>query len=205
MAQYESGQYINEFLNNMPTLLLTMRKMDVDQILKTRRLDQQDTSLNLQRDRDILDASIRDRHMSVMEAESGVSLAERAEAKRGRKALRDIKGPVTKNMLQRLQLDEEYREQIKDMPWYQKAVRLEDEDFLGIESERNRAKRLSEEKFGEPRKPSEIFGDVQSMSADLTPEQFMGIYSNPTFQPQMLGKTGLMGLTTAGLVGGQYP
>ena len=182
MAQYESGQYINEFLNNMPTLLLTMRKMDVDQMLQTRRLDQQDTSLGLQRDRDIIDAN-----------------------KRGREAWRKVKEPLTQAMQQNLQLDEEYREQIKDMPWYQKAVRFEDEDFLGIESEQNRAKRLSEEKFGEPRKPSEIFGDVQSMSADLTPEQFMGIYSNPTFQPQMLGKTGLMGLTTAGLVGGQYP
>jgi len=205
MAQYESGQYINEFLNNMPTLLLTMRKMDVDQMLQTRRLDQQDTSLGLQRDRDIFDANMRDRQMAVMETESGRAGELFKEQKRGREAWRKVKEPLTQAMQQNLQLDEEYKEQIKDMPWYQKAVRLEDEDFLGIESEQNRAKRLSEEKFGEPRKPSEIFGDVQSMSADLTPEQFMGIYSNPTFQPQMLGKTGLMGLTTAGLVGGQYP
>ena len=104
-----------------------------------------------------------------------------------------------------LQLEEEVAQQEKDMPWYQKAVRLEDEDFLGIESETTRAKRLAEEKYGEPKKASEIFGDIQSMSTDLTPEQLMGIYPNPYFQPQMLGKSGLMGLTTAGAVGGQYP
>ena len=45
MAQYEAGQYINEFMNEMPSLLLTMRKMDIDQMLETRRLDQQDVSL----------------------------------------------------------------------------------------------------------------------------------------------------------------
>ena len=44
---YESGQYINEFLNEMPTLLLTMRKMDVDQMLATRKLDQQDRVISI--------------------------------------------------------------------------------------------------------------------------------------------------------------
>ena len=202
---YESGQYINEFLNEMPTLLLTMRKMDVDQMLATRKLDQADVALNLDQQRFDFDSLIKDRQMSVMEAESGRAGELFAEQKRGREAWRDIKGPLTKDMLQKLQLGEETRQQIKDMPSWQKAFRLEDEDFLGIESEKNRAKRLAEEKYGEPRKASEVFGDVQSMSADLTPEQFMGVYTNPYFQPQMLGKSGLMGLTTAGLVGGQYP
>ena len=202
---YESGQYINEFLNEMPTLLLTMRKMDVDQMLQTRKLDQADVALNLDQQRFNFDSSIRDRQMSVMEAESGRAGELFAEQKRGREAWRKIKEPLTQAMQQNLQLDEETRQQIKDMPSWQKAFRLEDEDFLGIESEKNRAKRLAEEKYGEPRKASEIFGDVQSMSADLTPEQFMGVYTNPYFQPQMLGKSGLMGLTTAGLVGGQYP
>ena len=183
---YESGQYINEFLNEMPTLLLTMRKMDVDQMLATRKLDQADVALDLQSKRDVVDEIMRDRQMSVMEAESGRAGELFAEQKRGREAWRDIKGPLTKDMLQR-------------------AVRLEEEDFLGIESEKSRAKRLSEEKYGKPKKASEIFGDIQSISADLTPEQFMGVYTNPYFQPQMLGKSGLMGLTTAGLVGGQYP
>jgi hypothetical protein len=205
MAQYESGQYINEFLDNMPNLLLTMRKMDVDQMLKTRRLDQIDIGQNLDQERFNFDSLIKDRQMSVLEAESGISLEERAEAKRGREAWRKIKEPLTQAMQQNLQLDEEYREQIKDMPWYQKAFRLEEEDFLGIESERTRAERFAEEKYGEPRKPSEIFGDVKSLSAELTPPQFMQMYTDPYFQPQMLGKTGLMGLTTAGLVGGQYP
>jgi len=202
---YESGQYINEFLNEMPTLLLTMRKMDVDQMLQTRKLDQADVALNLDQQRFNFDSSIRDRQMSVMEAESGRAGELFAERKRGREAWRKIKEPLTQAMQQRLQLGEETEQQIKDMPSWQKAFRLEDEDFLGIESETNRAKRLAEEKYGEPRKASEIFGDVQSMSADLTPEQFMGVYTNPYFQPQMLGKSGLMGLTTAGLSGGQYP
>ena len=216
MAQYESGQYINEFLNNMPTLLLTMRKMDVDQMLQTRRLDQQDTSLGLQSQRDIVDANMRERQMSVMEAESGVSLEERAEAKRGRKAWRDIKGPVTKNMLQRLQLDEEHEEQMKNMGFWEQVFRPEKESFrmpftdsseenFLLKSESQVAKEAAEQKYGKPKKASEIFGDVQSMSADLTPPQFMQMYTDPYFQPQMLGKTGLMGLTTAGLVGGQYP
>ena len=202
---YESGQYINEFLNEMPTLLLTMRKMDVDQMLATRKLDQADVALNLDQQKFNFDSSIRDRQMSVMEAESGRAGELFKEQKRGREAWRKIKEPLTQAMQHRLQLGEETRQQEKDMPWCQKAFRLEDEDFLGIESETTRAKRLAEEKYGKPREASEIFGDIKSMSADLTPEQFMGIYTNPYFQPQMLGKSGLMGLTTAGLVGGQYP
>jgi len=202
---YESGQYINEFLNEMPTLLLTMRKMDVDQMLATRKLDQADVALNLDQQRFDFDSLIRDRQMRVMEAESGRAGELFAEQKRGREAWRKIKEPLTQAMQQNLQLDEEFDKQIEEMPWHQKVFRLEDEDFLGIESERSRAERLAEEKYGEPRKPSEIFGDVESISKDLTPEQFMGIYTNPYFQPQMLGKSGLMGLTTAGLVGGQYP
>ena len=202
---YESGQYINEFLNEMPTLLLTMRKMDVDQMLATRKLDQADVALNLDQQRFDFDSLIKDRQMRVMEAESGRAGELFAEQKRGREAWRKVKEPLTQAMQQNLQLDEEFEKQIEEMPWHQKVFRLEDEDFLGIESERSRAERLAEEKYGKPREASEIFGDIKSMSADLTPEQFMGIYTNPYFQPQMLGKSGLMGLTTAGLVGGQYP
>ena len=202
---YESGQYINEFLNEMPTLLLTMRKMDVDQMLATRKLDQQDRVIDLDAQRFAFESTMKDRQMNIMEAESGRAGELFAEQKRGREAWRKIKEPLTQAMQQNLQLDEEFDKQIEEMPWHQKVFRLEDEDFLGIESERSRAERLAEEKYGEPRKPSEIFGDVESISKDLTPEQFMGIYTNPYFQPQMLGKSGLMGLTTAGLVGGQYP
>ena len=213
---YESGQYINEFLNNMPTLLLTMRKMDVDQMLATRKLDQQDVTIDLQRQRDIVDASMRDRQISVMESESGRAGELFAEQKKGREAWRNIKGPVTENMLQRLQLDEEHEEQMKNMGFWEQVFRPEKESFrmpftdpseekFIRKSERQVAKEAAEEKYGKPKKPSEVFGDVQSMSADLTPEQFMQMYTDPYFQPQMLGKTGLMGLTTAGLVGGQYP
>ena len=67
------------------------------------------------------------------------------------------------------------------------------------------AEEAAEEKYGEPMKASEVFGDVAAISGELTPEQFMSIYDNPYFQPRMLGKSGLMGLTTAGLAGGQYP
>lgn len=72
MSQYESGQYINEFLNQMPNLLLTMRKMDVDQMLQTRQLDQGDIRLDLERKRDIIDADMRERQMSMMEETFGV-------------------------------------------------------------------------------------------------------------------------------------
>ena len=209
---YESGQYINEFLNEMPTLLLTMRKMDVDQMLQTRKLDQADVALNLDQQRFNFDSSIRDRQMSVMEAESGRAGELFKEQKRGREAWRKIKEPLTQAMQHRLQLGEEYRKQRKDMPWLTEVFRPGEEDinipFTDsplLKSERTIAKEAAEEKYGEPREASEIFGDVQSMSADLTPEQFMGVYTNPYFQPQMLGKSGLMGLTTAGLVGGQYP
>ena len=68
MAQYEAGQYINEFLNEMPSLLLTMRKMDIDQMLETRRLDQQDTSLIMQRERDLVDFDMRERQMLMNES-----------------------------------------------------------------------------------------------------------------------------------------
>jgi hypothetical protein len=205
MAQYESGQYINEFLDNMPNLLLTMRKMDVDQMLKTRRLDQIDIGQNLDQERFNFDSLIKDRQMSVLEAESGISLEERAEAKRGRKAWRDIKGPLTKDMLQGLQLGEEYDEQIKNMGFWEQVFRPRDEDFLGIKSERTIATEAAEEKYGERKKPSKLFEEIRSISGELTPPQFMDIYTDPNFQPRMLGKTGLMGLTTAGLVGGQYP
>ena len=55
---YESGQYINEFLNEMPTLLLTMRKMDVDQMLQTRKLDQQDRVIDLDAQRFAFDSTM---------------------------------------------------------------------------------------------------------------------------------------------------
>ena len=71
MAQYEAGQYINEFMNEMPSLLLTMRKMDIDQMLETRRLDQQDVSLDMQRQRDLVDFDMRERQMVMNESSFG--------------------------------------------------------------------------------------------------------------------------------------
>ena len=143
---YESGQYINEFLNEMPTLLLTMRKMDVDQMLETRKLDQVDIDQNLNQQKFDFESLIRDRQMSVMEAESGRAGELFKEQKRGREAWRKIKEPLTQAMQQNLQLDEETRQQIKDMPSWQKAFRLEDEDFLGIESEK-KSKKISRRKI----------------------------------------------------------
>ena len=205
MAQYEAGQYINEFLNEMPSLLLTMRKMDIDQMLETRRLDQQDTSLNMQRERDLVDFDMRERQMTMNEDIFG-------ESKKGREALRKGKGPLLKEMKQRMQLDEEYREQRKDMPWLTQVLRPGEEDinipFTDsplIKSERTVAKEAAEDIYGKPRDASEVFGDIESISADLTPPQFLSLYQNPVFQPQLLGKTGLLGATTAGSVGGYYP
>ena len=205
MAQYEAGQYINEFMNEMPSLLLTMRKMDIDQMLETRRLDQQDTSLDMQRQRDLVDFDMRERQMVMNESIFG-------EQKKGRDAWRKVKGPLLDEMKKRMQLDEEYREQRKDMGFFEQVFRPGEEDINWlftdtpfIKSEKTVAKEAAEDIYGKPREASELFGDIQSMSVDLTPEQWMSIYQNPVFQPQLLGKTGLLGATTAGSVGGYYP
>ena len=212
MSQYQSGEYINEFLNQMPTLLLTMRKMDVDQMLQTRKLDQQDRVINLDAQRFAFDSNMRNRQMNIMEAEAGRAGELFAEEKKGRQAWRKVKEPLTQAMKQRMQLDEEYRTQRKDMPWLTEVFRPGEEDinipFTDsplIKSERTIAKEAAEEKYGKPKEASEVFGDVESISKDLSPEQFMSIYSNPYFQPQMLGKTGLMGLASAPMAGGYYP
>ena len=205
MAQYESGQYINEFLNQMPSLLLTMRKMDVDQMLETRRLDQQDVSLDMQRQRDLVDFDMRERQMLMNESIFG-------EQKKGREAWRDIKKPMLDEMELRIQLDEEYREQRKDMSFWDQISRPGEEDinipftdYSILDSERTVAKEAAEDIYGEPREASEVFGDFKSMSAELGPEQFLSLYQNPVFQPQLLGKTGLLGATTASSVGGYNP
>ena len=209
---YESGQYINEFLNEMPTLLLTMRKMDVDQMLQTRKLDQQDRVIDLDAQRFAFDSTMRDRQMNLMEAESGRAGDLFEEQKRGRQAWRQSIGPLKQAMKQGLQLQEEYDQQRKDMPWLEQVLRPGEEDinipiidYTLRKSEKTVAEEAAEEKYGEPMKASEVFGDVEAISGELTPEQFMSIYDNPYFQPRMLGKSGLMGLTTAGLAGGQYP
>ena len=202
MAQYESGQYINEFLNQMPNLLLTMRKMDVDQMLQTRQLDQGDIRLDLERKRDIIDADMRERQMSMMEDTFGVK-------KKETEAWKQVKEPLLQAMQQRMMLDETTRKNVKDMPWTSKW-RPDEESFkvFGkeiIKSERQLAKDAAEEMHGKPKEASEVFGDVKSISADLPPELWMQVYSSPMFQPYMTGKTGLLGATTAGSVGGYYP
>tara|TARA_R110002073_G_scaffold138464_1_gene288180 strand:- start:10207 stop:10554 length:348 start_codon:yes stop_codon:yes gene_type:complete len=115
-------------------------------------------------------------------------------------------------MKQRMQLDEEYREQRKDMGFWDELSRPGEEDinipftdYSIRDSERTLAKEAAEDKYGKPQEASEVFGDIESMSADLNPEQFLSIYQNPVFQSQLLGKTGLLGATTAGSVGGYYP
>ena len=203
MAQYESGQYINEFLNQMPNLLLTMRKMDVDQMLQTRQLDQGDIRLDLERKRDIIDADMRERQMSMMEDTFGVK-------KKETEAWKQVKEPLLQAMQQRMALDESTRKARKDMSWFEKKWRPDEEAFTVfgkeiIKSEQDIAKEQAEALHGKPKEASEVFGDVKSISADLPPELWMQIYSSPMFQPYMTGKTGLLGATTAGSVGGYYP
>ena len=206
MSQYQSGEYINEFLNQMPTLLLTMRKMDVDQMLQTRKLDQQDRVINLDAQRFAFDSTMRDRQMNIMEAEAGRAGELFAEEKKGRQAWRKVKEPLTQAMKQRMQLQEEYDKQIKDMPfkhWWrpdEESWQIFGKDI--IKSERQIAKDVAEENYGQPKEASEVFGDVESISKDLSPEQFISIYSNPYFQPQMLCKTGLKGIASAPMAGG---
>ena len=203
MAQYESGQYINEFLNQMPNLLLTMRQMDVDQMLETRQLDQSDIRLDLERKRDIIDADMRERQMSMMEDTFGVK-------KKETEAWKQVKEPLLQAMQQRMALDESTRKARKDMSWFEKKWRPDEEAFTVfgkeiIKSEQDIAKEQAEALHGKPKEASEVFGDVKSISADLPPELWMQIYSSPMFQPYMTGKTGLLGATTAGSVGGYYP
>ena len=203
MAQYESGQYINEFLNQMPNLLLTMRKMDVDQMLHTRQLDQGDIRLDLERKRDIIDADMRERQMSMMEDTFGIK-------KKETEAWKQVKEPLLQAMQQRMALDESTRKARKDMSWFEKKWRPDEEAFTVfgkeiIKSEQDIAKEQAEALHGKPKEASEVFGDVKSISADLPPELWMQIYSSPMFQPYMTGKTGLLGATTAGSVGGYYP
>jgi len=159
MAQYESGQYINEFLNEMPTLLLTMRKMDVDQMLQTRRLDQQDVSLDLQRKRDVSDRWMRDRQMKVIEAESGVGLEERAEAKRRREAQKAYMKPIHQAMLKEKKYEEAYRKEQKEMSWWDRAKLVEKAGegwgtFYSLDPEKRMA--TTEEELAQKRAEEEL-------------------------------------------------
>ena len=203
MAQYESGQYINEFLNQMPNLLLTMRKMDVDQMLRTRQLDQGDIKLDLERKRDIIDADMRERQMSMMEETFGVD-------KKQRESWAKIKQPLMQAMQQRMALDESTRKARKDMPWFEKKWRPDEEAFTVfgkeiIKSEQDIAKEQAEALHGKPKEASEVFGEVSQIAEELPPELWQSIYSSPMFRPYMTGKTGLLGATTAGSMGGYYP
>jgi len=204
MAQYEAGQYINEFMNEMPSLLLTMRKMDIDQMLDTRRLDQQDTVNNMQQQRDLVDADMRERQMFMNEKIFG-------EQEKKREAWTTVKKPLLDEMKLNLQREEEISQQEKDMPWHKWwRPNVEDINPFGqedpwVKSERTLAREAAEEKYGKPREASELFGDVSKGSELLDPQQWQSIYGSDVFQPQLLGKTGLLGATTAGSMGGYYP
>ena len=131
MAQYESGQYINEFLNEMPNLLLTMRKMDVDQMLETRRLDQGDVQLDLEQQRVDLDKNIRDRLTAIDELrkrEESEEFERKEEEIRRRKA---IMTPFHQRMVKEKKFEEEYRKQKAEMSWWDR-FRLAEERGKGL-------------------------------------------------------------------------
>ena len=122
---YESGQYINEFLNEMPTLLLTMRKMDVDQMLATRKLDQADVALNLDQQKFDFDSLIRDRQMRVMEAESGRAGELFAEQKRGREAQKKMMLPIHQAIIKEKKLAEAMEKERSELSWWDRVSRIE--------------------------------------------------------------------------------
>ena len=122
---YESGQYINEFLNDMPSLLLTMRKMDVDQMLATRKLDQQDTIIDLNKQKFAFESTIQDRQLAVLEAESGRAGELFAEEKRGRAAQKKMMVPIHQAMIKEKKLEEAIKKERSELSWWDKASRIE--------------------------------------------------------------------------------
>ena len=133
MAQYESGQYINEFLNDMPNLLLTMRKMDVDEMLETRRLDQGDVQLDLEQQRVNLDTDIRNRLTAIDELskkEESEEFERKEEEIRRRKA---IMTPFHQRMVKEKKFEEEYRKQKAEMSWWDR-FRLTEQRGKGLGS-----------------------------------------------------------------------
>ena len=114
---YESGQYINEFLNEMPTLLLTMRKMDVDQMLATRKLDQADVALNLDQQKFDFDSLIRDRQMRVLESESAYGLEERKKQRAEAEAQKKMMQPIHQAMLKEKKLEEAMARERSGLSW----------------------------------------------------------------------------------------
>ena len=215
MAQYESGQYINEFLNEMPNLLLTMRKMDVDEMLETRRLDQRDTQLDLQRNRDVIDADIRDRTTKIIEGryEEIEKEAEGRQADiyaRGKKedaAWRAVKTPLFDAAKRKAELRDQTRKEFSEMPWTQTWFRGETSGeglIPGVESEYERAERLAEEKVGKAPDPGKLLRQIEPYIEDLRPEHLRELMSMDMFENMMLSSTGLLGKTTASSLGGQF-
>ena len=197
MAQYESGQYINEFLNEMPSLLLTMRKMDVDQMLATRKLDQQDTALGLESQR----VNIQDRQMLMAEDLFGIEKKERA-------ALKGIQDPLIQGEIKRMKLEEEEGRQLSEMPWTQRWFRGHESGegiIPGVESETERARRLAKEKVGDVPVGSEMMEQIQPYLKDLRPGQFRELRDDPMFRNLLMSDAGLFGAVTGPPLGGQYP
>jgi hypothetical protein len=122
---YESGQYINEFLNNAPNLLLTMRKMDVDQMLETRKLDQVDIDQNLKQQTFDFESLIRNRQMAVLESESAYGLGERKKLREEAEAQKKMMKPIHQAMLKKKKLEEAMERERSDLSWWDKASRIE--------------------------------------------------------------------------------
>ena len=122
---YESGQYINEFLNNAPSLLLTMRKMDVDQMLETRKLDQVDIDQNFNQQKFDFESLIRDRQMRVLESESAYGLGERKKQREEAEAQKKMMKPIHQAMLKEKKLAEAMKKERSELSWWDKASRIE--------------------------------------------------------------------------------
>ena len=121
---YESGQYINEFLNNAPSLLLTMRKMDVDQMLETRKLDQVDIDQNLNQQKFDFESLIRDRQMRVLESESAYGLGERKKQREEAEAQKKMLKPIHQAMIKKKKLEEAMERERSGLSWWDKASRI---------------------------------------------------------------------------------
>ena len=193
MAQYESGQYINEFLNEMPTLLLTLRKQDIDQHLQTRRLDQQDVVLGLDQQR----VNIQDRQIAMAEDIFGTEKREREAVKTGTQ-------PLFQAEIQRKKLEEEEDKQLSEMPWTQRLFRGHEsgEGWIpGVESETERARRLAKEKVGDVPTGSELMEQILPQLKE-NPALFRELYNDPMFRNLLMSNSGLFGTVTAPPLGG---
>ena len=214
---YESGQYINEFLNNMPTLLLTMRKMDVDQMLATRKLDQADVALNLDQQRFDFESLIRDRQMRVLESESAYGLGERKKQRAEAEAQKKMMKPIHQAMIKEKKYEEAYDKAQSEMTNWERFKLVKkagegwgsfyhrDPEKRFVLTEEETAQKRAEESLGFKKEdiPSAATQFEQMLEAgggNLYPGSYDYMMQHPTYGPKMSTSNELLDLMKSGLM-----